>query len=119
MHRPELEHLDEIVVEPEPILLEEDRPAALELDTKRDDRHQRQCRQKQKNREHVVEQALPQCAPARDRLLGQREHRYTVLAADLVAHQVERLEFRSDTNDRGQRQEGTHDLVHPVGTAPG
>ena len=76
VHRAELEHLDQLVVEAVALLLEEDRSAAVEPDRERDQRHHRRGGEKREAADQLVEQPLHHDVPVGDRPVGDVEHRH-------------------------------------------
>ena len=69
VHRAELEDVDALIVEAEPLLAEQHRARAVELDRKRDQRHHRQRQQQHEGADDMVEQPLHHQVPVGDRRL--------------------------------------------------
>ena len=75
-HRAELVDLDQLVVEAVPLLLEEHRPLAVELDGDGGGDHDRRQQDQRQQRHGLVEQPLENEVPVRDRPVGHVEHRH-------------------------------------------
>ena len=80
VHRAELVDLDQVVVEAVALLLEEHRPAAVELDENRDHRHHRRQADEQQAADDPVEQPFHHHVPVGDRAVEHVDHRH---AADV------------------------------------
>src|SRR5262249_35151887 len=80
IHRAELVDLDQLVVETVAFLLEEHRPATVELDRKSGDEHDRRQTDQRQTADDLVEQPLGDDVPVGDRLVGDIEYRH---AADI------------------------------------
>ena len=105
VHRAELVDLDQLVVEAVALLLEEHRPAAVELDGERDERHHRQRRSSSASAaDDLVEQPLHHDVPVGDRLVEHVEHRHV---ADVG------IGARAEAQLVGVRREADVDRQHP------
>src|SRR5580704_8450345 len=69
VQRAELEDVDTLVVEAEPLLAKQHRTRAVDPDRERDQRHHRQCRQQGQDADDVVEQPFHHQIPVGDRRL--------------------------------------------------
>ena len=76
VHRAELEDVDALIVEAEPLLPEQHRAGAVELDRERDQTHHRQRQQQDRESDDVVEQPLHHQIPVGDRRLEHVERRH-------------------------------------------
>ena len=69
IQRAKLEDVDALIVEPEPLLAEQHRAGAIELDRERDQRHDRHRQQQDDGADNMVEQPLHHQVPVGDRRL--------------------------------------------------
>ena len=76
IQRAELEDVDALVVEAEPLLAEQHRPRAVELDRERDQRHHRRRQQQDDGADDMVEQPFHHQIPVGDRRLEHVERRH-------------------------------------------
>ena len=76
VHRAELEDVDTLIVEAEPLLAEQHRAGAVELDRERDQTHHRQRQHQDHEADDVVEQPLHHQVPVGDRRLEHVERRH-------------------------------------------
>src|SRR5580692_687877 len=76
VERAELEDVDALVVEAEPLLAEQHRARAVEFDGKRDQRHHRGGEQQHDGADDMVEQPLHHQVPVGDRRLEHIQRRY-------------------------------------------
>ena len=104
IHRAELEHLDQLVVEAIALLLEENRPAAVEPDRDRDDRHHGERGEQCEAADDLVEQPFHHDVPVGDRAVEHVEHRHR---ADVG------VGARAEPQLVGVRREADVDRQHP------
>ena len=100
IHRAEFVDLDQLVVEAVAPLLEQHRPAAVELDRQRDQRHQRQSENEQQAADDFVEQPFHHYVPVGDRAVEDVDHRHVADVGIGARAEAQLVGVRSETECR-------------------
>ncbi len=114
IHRAELQHLDDLVVEAVAALAEDDRPLAFQPDGDRRRDHQRRKQKQRERRDHDVEDPLGDCVPVGDRLVENVEEGKRAFVGIGARTETQLVGMRRQANVDWQHPEFLQKLQHPL-----